>query len=143
MTDKLSYYISQIRKIRRAQYLGHWINAKLFLLLSVLDLIDEGIVRDNKFQLTDDFIDAYKQNSTTFLSNSYDITPIWKPFYFFASDGIWKIIWVDEKRKISSVKSIKQYISYASLEEDFWLLLQNETNRLFIKEEIISIIENN
>ena len=132
MTLKLNAYISDIESIKRATFKGHAINAKPFLLLSILSCIQQKLFQCNKIVLNKDLICIYKSISFLYLKRGYVLTPIHKPFYYLESDGFWHL----------SLKFIYDNIDYAYFDEDLWILLQENDAREKIKEVLIKIITN-
>lgn len=144
MTLKLNAYISDIESIKRATFKGHAINAKPFLLLSILSCIQQKLFQCNKIVLNKDLICIYKSISFLYLKRGYVLTPIHKPFYYLESDGFWHLKWKDKKidPQSLSLKFIYDNIDYAYFDEDLWILLQENDAREKIKEVLIKMITN-
>ena len=132
----IDLYSDMIRKIKCGSYQGHKVKAKPILLYSILKMIEDGVIIDNRIFFNKSSEEFYKK---VFMSLDEVITPFFKPFYYLQFDGFWHL-----KGKTSvvntdkpSAKYIRENIDYAFLDNAFWDLLQ-ETN---VCEHFKSIIE--
>lgn len=133
---KFQYYRSLILQIKRGNFRGSIINAKPFLLLAVINLIDNGYLKHNKIQYDDILIERYMQISRQSNSKS-EVTPMYKPFYHLSSDGFWHLKCENGKIKCNvSHKYIRDNIHYAFIDEPLWDLLQAKNVRILFTELI-------
>lgn len=67
-------------------------------------------------------------------------SPINNPFWHLESDGFWHLHYPGlelSKTSTPSTKWLKENVRYASLDDDLWILLQNEAMRQRLREYIV------
>lgn len=68
-------------------------------------------------------------------------TPMWKPFFYLSSEPFYALVWRENPPynllKHPSAKLLKEYLDYAKLDDELWKLLQDESNRAYLRECII------
>ena len=134
-------YTQCIIDLRQVKIKGEVIVAKPVLLLSLIEGIHRGIFQDNKFVLNEWLEDKYLELMKKYTSNSQFDKPsdIANPFWHLASDGFWHL----QGTELSSMKNtpskrwLKDNVSYASFDEDLWVLLQNASWRMKLRDFII------
>lgn len=130
-------YSDIIRKIRCGSYQGKMIKAKPILMYSVINMIENGIVLNNKIPFD---VNSEKVYQDTFTYFGINATPYFKPFYYLQYDGLWHLEW-KAKVKASerpSAKLIRENVKYAYLDNALWDLLQEKEMRDYFRR----IIEN-
>lgn len=108
---------------------------KPLLLLSVIDLIEEGTIKNNLIELTPEL-------GETFTSYWSLVMPLDKkgkivyPFFHLKKDGFWKLIprpgkekILESTREVSSVYRLLDMIVGAKFEEDLFIILCNKSER--------------
>ena len=138
-------YLTIIGNLHCAKYNGKIVIAKPALLLAVVNAIEEKQVPENRFYWDENnptfkaVSDNYKAIYQGYVPNDY-LTPLFKPFYHLKFDRIWQI-----KTKgpcsmpvAASAGFLKEHLDYASLDEDFWTLLQSPENREAVKEILLN-----
>ena len=88
MNLKLSYYKNEVLCTHRGNNRGKVSNAKPFFLLALFDLIEEGVIVDNKISFNSDILKETYQNKTISFKRYNPITPFYKPFFHLNSE--WK-----------------------------------------------------
>lgn len=91
-TFQKELYSDFIRKIRCGSYHGRVILAKPILLYSVINLIENNVVFNNRIPFDVATEDEYKN---TFIYFGARITPCFKPFYYLQYDGFWHLEWLN------------------------------------------------
>ena len=85
------YYYNCFGNLNTAKMKGHSAPHKPLLLLSVLDLIENGFITSNLIELSDSLINRFKENTKAYLGNSIIFKPnIGYPFYHLTSEPFWK-----------------------------------------------------
>ena len=85
------YYYNCFGNLNTAKMKGHSAPHKPLLLLSVLDLIEQGFLTSNLIELSDALINRFKENTKAYLGNSIIFKPnIGYPFYHLTSEPFWK-----------------------------------------------------
>ena len=134
-------YTQRIIDLRQAKIKGEVIVAKPVLLLSLIDGIHRGIFQDNKFVLNEWLEDKYLEFMGKYTSNSQFDKPsdIANPFWHLSSDGFWHLHCKEEKimKTTPSKRWLKDNVSYASFDEDLWVLLQNASWRMKLRDFIV------
>lgn len=132
---KIEYYKNLIRAIYVSRANGKNNLAKPIFILSILQGIKDESIIDNRITLTESLVNTYKALFKEYSQQSMTL-PIY-PFYYLKGDGFYHLIG-DCCRKPPSAKYLRENIEYAALDDELWLLLQNEEARNEIKEAIIS-----
>lgn len=139
MTDSfaLKYYSNMLLQIKRGFRNDTVVNAKLYLLLAIFDLIESNVIRDNKIFYTYDLTDLYDNYHSQQERNFK--TPLFRPFYYLSSDGFWHIEWKDKSKAIRISDSfLRKNVDYAHLDNALWDLLQDKQNRNALRQNIIN-----
>lgn len=85
------YYYNCFGNLNTAKMKGHSAPHKPLLLLSVLDLIEQGFLTSNLIELSDALVNRFKENTKAYLGNSIIFKPnIGYPFYHLTSEPFWK-----------------------------------------------------
>ena len=116
---------------------------KPLLLLSVIDLIEEGAIKDNFIKLSPELGETF----TTYWSivmPSDKIGKIVYPFFHLRKDNFWHLIPNEGKKdllgsihEISSVYRLLEIISGSELDKDLFLLLCNNRERNILRSVLI------
>ena len=136
-----AHYSKRIMNIRQAKINGEVIVAKPVLLLTIIDSIEEGRFLSNRFKLTDWFESRYVMLMQQYTRKSQfpKVTDISNPFWHLSSDGFWHLnckVNVPEGMTPSK-KWLKDNVEYAYLNDDLWVLLQNQEWRKRLRDFII------
>ena len=137
-----THYTSRIMNIRQAKKYGEVIVAKPVLLLAIIDGIEGQVFTNNFIQLNDWLEARYKVLMRQYTRNSiFDgFAPINNPFWHLESDGFWHLHYSGEqlpKTHTPSTTWLKEKVRYASLDDDLWVLLQNEVMRQRLRDYIV------
>lgn len=131
-TFHIELYSDMVLKIKCGSYKRRIIKAKPILLYSVILMIEEGIVTDNRIYFNQSTEEFYKK---IFGSIGEVATPYFKPFYYLQFDGFWHLKGykgvVNTDRP--SPKYIRENIEYAFLDNVLWDLLQETDTREHFK----------
>lgn len=135
----LDMYRQMFDSLRRGNIKGIYSNAKPIFLLSIIDYITH-LERPNHFVWGDKkFENIYISNFNVY--DSAVPTPFWKPFYYMSSEPFYSLIWQEapnEKAiKRPSGKTLKDFLSFAKLDDELWELLQDPENREYLRNCII------
>lgn len=129
-------YSDMIMKIKCGSYQGQKIKAKPILLYSVVLMIEEGLVNDNRIYFNKSSEKFYKK---LFASYGGTITPYFKPFYYLQFDTFWHLKGKTDiiKTERPSTKYLRENVEYAFFDNALWGLLQEAS----IREHFKSLIE--
>ena len=136
-----SHYAKCIMNIKQAKIHGEIIVAKPVLILALIDGIGENVFFDNKLNLSEWLESHYKvlMSEYTRTSQFSKITGIENPFWHLVTDGFWILQYIHEPQAgvTPSKKWLKDNVEYACLDEELWILLQNKTWRLRLRNFIV------
>lgn len=133
MIKNLAYYANKFARLRVSRSNGIAPN-KPILLLSVIEMISLGLIRQNQFPLSGELI-------ATFLNLWSHLEPVRKPdigqpFYHLTSDGFWHYQMkpgleslIVSRAVIRTPNTIRLTVEYAYLDEELWALLQSPQER--------------
>lgn len=137
--DVYEKYTHKILKMHQAKVKGRVIVAKPILLLSVINGVDEGVIKYNRIILGDWLVYRYNTLMSTY-NNGTSATEISMPFWYLKNDGFWHLHFIeDPKEKVytPSMKWLNDNVKFASLDNELWLLLQNEKWRTKLRDFIL------
>ena len=113
---------------------------KPFLLLSIIDGIEQGWISINKIELSQDLIDTFFVYWNGIMGEE-KITSISLPFFYMKSESFWKLKYKPGKKEYSrspSLGGLNDRVDYAELHPDLFTLIEDSNTR----EEIQSVIIN-
>ena len=136
---QIDLYRVMLLQMRRSVIAGGVvINAKPVFVLTLIDVIESGLVSSNHFPYTKDLADAYQKRWINHITNMAP-TPICKPFFHLTNDQFWHIQWKEPVSFTSSSdKKMRDYVEYGYLDNALWDLLQDQENRDSYRKEIVN-----
>lgn len=142
------YYINCFTELHTMKKTGKQAPHKALLLLSVIDLVERGIITDCKIPLTNELIQQFKQNTSKLLGESILFQPkITYPFYHLRSEPFWQLIPNDNSNidKINnySLTNLRNKIAYARIDEELFDFLKNPNVRAKLRVTLIATYLNN
>ena len=142
MTRGLSYYCRKFAKLNVSRSSGVAPN-KPILLLSIIELISQGQIRQNQITLSAELI-------ATFLNLWSNLEPVRQPnialpFFHLRGDGFWYHypkpgfeLLINSHVKIRTVSALQQTVEYAYLDQELFELLWNPDSRATLTDILIS-----
>ena len=137
----LSYYcdllaslnVSSTKKRGNAQY-------KPILLLSVIDLISQKIITENKILVSEELIDTFNKY-WNILASEYK-GGFHYPFFHLQSEGFWHLTLKPDFNGLQpkTMNKLKQSVEYASLDEELFTLIQDPESRKELIDTLIEIL---
>lgn len=119
---------------------------KPVLLLSIIDLLDRGLIRDNAVVLSDELITRFKRYFAV-VAKGKDKPTIQKPFYYLSGDGFWQLVPLPGRQPIyqpgavsgePSVTRLRQQVSHGTFDAGFWALIATPLARHQVREALIA-----
>ncbi|RZK57196.1 MAG: restriction endonuclease [Pedobacter sp.] len=140
----LQKYINAFARLKRGGTVYGLAPNKPILLLSIIDLIDNGIVTDNRVYIDTLLLDAFKKNWQLLVTTS-NIEDITQPFYHLQNDTIaGKSFWLlhpnpgyQITQVIKSLAKLSKVCAFGSLADDLWLLLLDAQSREFLRQVLL------
>lgn len=142
MSLKVSYYRSVLLEIHRGNGHGVFSNAKPYLLLTIIKLIENGEIIGNRIQFDNsELLERYNSISKSYEPNRA-VTPISKPFFHLNREPFYYLKWKSEtnipkQATTPSAKFLRENVEYACLDDELWELLQDPETRNELREAII------
>lgn len=139
MDYRLDIFRQMLLYMRRGKSKGVYINAKPIFCLALIDW--SGTSQKNEIEWNNHIIFSNYES----IFNSFGVTPktpIWKPFYYLSSEPFYSLIWKttlpDNIGKQISAKFLRENLLFAKLDDELWELLQEPSNREYLKNAIIN-----
>ena len=159
--NSLKDYIEAFRHLHTAKVKGHKAPHKAILLLSIIDLIESGVVRYPQIELTDELIDKFNFIWRRYLGESSIFTAdITKPYFHMQHEPFWKLVekydvdamlvaedepWSKDKNEKKnlphgrySVKAMRNAFEFAEINGLLFQLLQNADARAMLRVILIN-----
>lgn len=136
---KLQYYKIAFMRIRRGNYRGRVINAKPIFLISILELISKGLLKDNRIYYSSMLQEEFCKQHSIF-DPLIPTTPLYKPFLHLSQEveAFWHLQYNSPCEKIVfSDLFIRDHVNYASFDNALWDLLQDDESRALLKNVLI------
>jgi len=143
MTSSNHLFTDQLDKILSLRQGNSTAPHKPILLLSILDVIQEFQLQENKIPVDQHLFKVFEYNWTLFATEysgfNMDIS---QPLYYMQNDKVgWQLISSTGKavnKHIRSQRILKKEVAYGRLDESLFLLLQPESNRDFFRGAVIA-----
>jgi putative restriction endonuclease len=150
-----SYYKECFSTLHTAKSNGFFAPHKPLLLLSVIDLVERGVIRSNHIELSDDLVATFKSNTAKYIGHSIVFSPnIGKPFYHMQHEPFWHLVPAEYsteldiaadsqigygKKSVSyAISTLRANYRYAMIDIELFELLQNEDARARLRVMLIS-----
>lgn len=137
-------YINYFRKLNRGYNKGlgsapH----KPVLLLSMIQLIQNGTITSNRIFISSEIILAFKQNWRQLVDTNHT-SNFSLPFFHLRSEPFWHLITkpgmkitTTGSKSIKSFKSLKESIAFAEIDRKLFLLLQEPIKRIVLEQVLL------
>ena len=146
MHKNLTSYINLFKKLNRSfnKGLGRAPH-KPILLISVIQLINKGLINSNRIYITPELLLTYKDNWKKLVDTKH-IPNFALPFFHMRSEPFWFLVTkssmelkVNTSKSIKSFKNLKESIAYAEIDKNLFILLldtltRNELNIFLLNE---------
>lgn len=145
LDQRIESFKQEIRSIKRSKRAEHLRPHKLVMLLSVIEMMERGLITENKIYLSEKLIEIFEK-IFHLVKRKDDLCQPGPPFFHLRTSGFWYHKIRPEKQedyhKLSTTGGglgiINEYIEYAYFRQDIYELLQNQKARrelwLFISE---------
>lgn len=132
----INTFIKAFSKLNRATKNGIKAPHKPILLLSVIQSIASGEIKENKIEITPQLVARFKDNWSWLVKENYFNPNFALPFYHLTSDKFWflhtytgKEILLTSSLSIRSFSQLKEAVAYAFLDESLYALLMQPESR--------------
>jgi putative restriction endonuclease len=140
MSQILGKYIAKLRRLKCANTVYGKAPHKPILLLSILEIIEKGLVANNRIYLNADLVATF-QESWRLLVNTLHHSDFTQPFYYLQSERVetqqfWFIqpkLGCQINAHIKSVTRLAEVLDFGYFSEEFYILLADSASRNIIK----------
>lgn len=142
------YYKDCFLSLHTMKKAGKQAPHKALLLLSVIDLVERGIITDCRIPLSDELVRQFKQNTSKFLGYSIMFRPTANyPYFHMRSESFWQLVTNPncsiDKIINYSLSNLRRNIAYARIDEELFEILKNQNARAKLRVILISTYINN
>lgn len=140
--NDLSTYTDYFSTLRTAQKLGMPAPHKAILLLSVMELIESGVIKNNRIELTERLEQTFMRLWKRYVGTSIVFQPkIATPFWHLQNEPFWSLYLNDGKdlSTVTSPYSVKRLRenTHAIMDSELFALMQNEDCRARLRVTLI------
>lgn len=146
----LAYYCQRLTELNtsKSKKVGT-AKHKPILLLSVIDLITEGLINNNQITVSEELINTFDKHWDILSSGSYK-NRLYYPFYHLENEGFWSVKYnpdfvnslpgktVTKQYRPKSLKKLKEAVEYASLDPELFELLQDQNHRKELTDTLVA-----
>ena len=140
--DGLIIYAEYFSSLRTAQKLGMPAPHKAILLLSVMELIESGVIKNNRIELTERLEQTFMRLWKRYVGTSIVFQPkIATPFWHLQNEPFWSLYLNDGKDLSTvispySVKRLREN-THAIMDSELFALMQDEDCRARLRVTLI------
>lgn len=158
---ELRHYIDAFSSLHTAKVKGYKAPHKAVLLISIIDLIEEGQILGPQIKLTEELVNRFNEVWSRYLGTSVIFTPdITKPFFHLQHESFWRLVtkeeaalrmaaedtlFVAERKRTAdlprgsySVKAMRSAFAYAEIDTLLFHVLQNNDARAMLRVILIN-----
>lgn len=140
----------QLRTERNTAYYCHFFSnlnvhkgekKQPILLLSVIDLIFQGLIKENSIAISDELIDIFKNHWHLLTSQPFKPSDFALPFWHLKNTkgDFWHPIYNDKyKGRPQTIDTLKDAVHYVKLDDELFYLLQDSVSRQEIVDTLIA-----
>lgn len=140
----LADYVSDFSSLSVAVSKGKKLPHKAILLLSIMQLIEEGMVTNNMIPLDNLIVDAFARTWDRYFSTKAPC--VWTPFYHLKGEPFWHFKSQDSIDKLEmllsfggtpSIGKMRPVIKFAYFDEELYALMEIEQSRDVLRSILI------
>lgn len=143
MAKDLGYYVKKFSKLRVDRAHGTVAPHKPILLLSVIELFQQGSIQQNQIFLSPELISTFLKY-WTHLGSDIHRSDIALPFYHLTGDSFWHLSpnpgfesTIAAKVKLKSLAALRNAVNYAYVDEELFNFLQNLESRNYLATALV------
>ncbi|WP_312334712.1 HNH endonuclease [Sphingobacterium sp.] len=146
MNAGLDTYLSALAHVKRANTRYGLAPYKPILLLTLVELIEKGIVIDNRFEVNVDLVGLFQENWRLLVRTAHQ-SDFTQPFYYLqsdkaAGDNFWCLYpnpGFQINAHIKSVKILSEVVAYGSFDDRLAVLLSDPLDRATVRDQLLSV----
>jgi putative restriction endonuclease len=116
-------------------------NHKPILILSVLELITQQSMAENRIFVSNELIETFKKYWSILVTGSIYTDALHYPFIHLRREGFWHLKFRDayrEGERIKTTNKLKEKVEYAYLDRELFELLQDAGSRQVLVDSLVS-----
>lgn len=138
-------YVDTFRNLSTGVQNGKKLPHKAVLLLSILNLVDNGAITENIIHLDKTIANSFASTWGDYLHNN-KIPSVWVPFWYMKSEPFWHFKALEDENILQnllcfaghpSVGQMRSVIKYAYVDEELFSLMQDRNESSKLKEALI------
>ncbi|MEI1373701.1 MULTISPECIES: HNH endonuclease [unclassified Nostoc] len=139
----LVYYCESLSNIKvyKSQKNGDALN-KPILLLSIIDLITQYLITDNRITISDKLIDTFKKYWEVLASSTFKGSDFALPFFHLKNDNakFWHLKYSSryDGGRPQTIPKLKEDVDYAHLDDELFNFIQDEISRQILIDALVS-----
>ncbi len=150
MEEILVQYLTYFKKLNRGYNKGlgkapH----KPILLISILQLIEKGVISNNRIYITPELLLAFKDNWLKLVETQH-ISNFALPFFHLRSEPFWNLvskngmdIQLTKSKSIKSFNNLKESIAFAEMDQKLFFLAQVPNYKVVLENFLLDEYFNN
>lgn len=144
--QKWKGWLERLYNLRRDRSGGHERPHKPVLLLSIIDLMDRGVTRENAVPPSKELVEVFKRNFAV-VQQRNDQPTIQNPFFHLSGDRFWELVPQTGETQMyregatsgaPSVAELRRRVAYGRFDEGLWRLLSEPVARHQLREALIA-----
>lgn len=135
----LPTYIAKFEALNVNRARGHASPHKVCMLLAVMDLLEDGTLRDNRIELNEALVEKFRHHFEMMQTEADQVSP-YLPYYHLKSDGFWhhavragREAAYEELRNVNSSARVREAIVHAYLDDELFQYLRYSVTRAQLK----------
>ena len=122
------------------------VEQKVTLLLTVIDLVENGKIKNNEIRLNQELQKSFDEHCMKFLSSS--LFDVYIPFWYLSRESFWHIVplrdkddvleLIDDPNQKPSKAKLEDSVNYAELDENLFFLMTLSSGRKQLRAALIS-----
>ena len=139
-------WLDRLYNLRRDKSGSHERPHKPALLLSIIDLLDRGVIARNEVPLSEELVATFKRYFAV-VRRENDQPTIQNPFFHLCGDKFWRLVPAAGEWQIyqegatsgaPSVAELRRRVAYGKFDEGMWQLLNEPVARHQLREALIA-----
>jgi putative restriction endonuclease len=139
-------WLERLYSLRRDKRGSHERPHKPVLLLSIIDLLDRGVIARNEVPLSDELVRTFKRYFEVVRKHD-DQPTIQNPFFHLCGDKFWQIVPAPGETPIyregatsgaPSVAELRRRVAHGRFDDGFWRLMSEPIARHQLREAVIA-----
>lgn len=147
MNEKLwQQWLERLYSLRRDKSGTHERPHKPVLLLSIIDLLDRGVIRENEVPLSEELVQTFKRYFEV-VRKLNDKPSIENPFYFLSGDRFWTLVPQKGGEPLyregfasgaPGIGQLRKQVAFGRFDDGLWSLLGHDVSRHQLRGALIA-----